>query len=139
MVLLLLPSTLPQLPAALYPWPDSCLSHSQCARLPLLHRFHCSILLLPIDQVPIPLTQQWRREYSQGERCRFRSTRTGIVHNDFESILAFFMGVREKENKAGEGRVGDCGRLCTWDRVCDWDSDEEGAGWRQRCRNMGLD
>lgn len=61
------------------------------------------------------------------------------MHTDFESILAFSLGVREEEGESREGRVGDCRGLCRWDRFGDWDGSGEGAGWGQGCGIMGLD
>ena len=58
---------------------------------------------------------------------------------DFEPVLAFFVGFREEEGEAGEGRVGDCRGFCRWNRFGDWDGIENGAGWRQGRGIVGLD
>ena len=61
------------------------------------------------------------------------------MYTDLESILALSVEVREKENKAREGRVGNRRGLCPWDRSCDWDGSDDRVGWWQRCGIMGLD
>ena len=139
LVRLFLSPTHSQSPSALYPWPHARLPRPQCPRIPLLYSIYSLILLLPIDPISIPLPQQWRREYSQGERCSVCITRTGDVYTDVQSILGFLVAVRTEKCETRKGCVDNSRGLRRWDRTGDWDGNKQRAGWRQGRRIMGLD